>query len=71
MDYFVRAEALEEIEFQESFPPILTARGVQDLLCVSKNKLYELLGTGELKGFRVGRDWRIQREEVFKYIKNH
>jgi excisionase family DNA binding protein len=71
MDYFVKAEDLEEIEFQENYPPILTARGVQDLLCIGKNKLYELLGSGELKGFRIGRDWRIQRESVFTYINSH
>lgn len=68
MDYYVKAEDLEEIEFQENYPPILTARGVQSLLGIGKNKTYELLGSGDLKGFRVRRDWRITRESIYKYI---
>jgi excisionase family DNA binding protein len=71
LDYYVRAEDLEELEYQESFPPVLTSRGVQNLLCIGKNKLYELLGTGELKGFRIGRDWRVKRESIFEYIGSH
>ena len=62
MDYYVKTEDLEELEFQESYPPVMTAKDVQGLLYIGKNKLYELLGTGELKGFRVGRGWRVTRE---------
>lgn len=71
MDIFVRADDIEQLEFLENNPPILTARGVQSLLCIGKNKLYELLSTGELKGFRIGRDWRVKRESVYEYIGSH
>lgn len=71
MDYYVKTEDLEEIEFQENYPPILTARDVQSLLGIGKNKTYELLGNGDLKGFRIGRDWRITRESVYEYINKH
>ena len=71
MEYYVKAEDLEQIEYEENYPPILTARGVQELLCIGKNKLYELLSSGELKGFRIGRDWRVQRDAVFDFIKRH
>lgn len=71
MDYFVRAEDLEEIEFQEEYPPIMTAKSVQYMFGIGKNKIYELLGNGDLKGFRIGRDWRITRESVYEYINKH
>lgn len=71
MEYYVKADDLEQIEYQESYPPILTTRDVQNLLCIGKNKLYELLGSNELKGFRVGRDWRVTRESVYKFIEKH
>lgn len=71
MEYYVKTEDLEELEFQDNFPPIMTVRDVQNLLCIGKNKLYELLGSGTLKGFHIGRDWRVTREAVYEFISTH
>lgn len=71
MDYYVKTDDLEELEFQEAYPPILTAKDVQKLLYIGKNKLYELLDSGELKGFRIGKNWRIQRKSVYNFICKH
>ena len=52
------------------FEDILTVEDVCDILMVGRNRVYELLSTGELKGFRIGkRSWRIPKERVEEYIK--
>ena len=48
-----------EIELQERLPVVLTAREAMEILGVGKNTIYRLLDSGALKGFRVGRSWRI------------
>ena len=37
-------------------------------LLVGKNAVYSILRSGELKGFRVGRNWKIPRKAVEEYI---
>ncbi len=41
---------------------------VAEALCIGKNRVYELLGNGTLKGFRIGRVWKIPRTAVQEYI---
>lgn len=57
-------ENLDEREFISEY---LTPREVMDLLYIGKNTLYKLLGSGELKGFRIGRQWRVAKYELKKY----
>lgn len=52
---------LESLEDQAPISEYLTPREVMDLLYIGKNTLYKLLNSGELKGFRVGRQWRITK----------
>lgn len=47
---------------------ILTTDEVMELLNIGKNAMYKLLASGELKAFRVGRNWKIPRKEVDAYI---
>ena len=35
---------------------ILTPEDVMEELCIGRNAIYKLLDSGELKGFRVGRN---------------
>jgi excisionase family DNA binding protein len=68
MQFFVREEDLEELEIRESIPQIMTTREVQRLLGIGKNSMYKLLATKQLKGFRIGRDWRVSRSSVMEFI---
>ena len=50
---------------------ILTVRNISDILQVSRWKVYQLLRTDELVGFRVGRQWRVTPEAFTDYIKGN
>lgn len=57
----------ENLDEREPISEYLTPREVMDLLYIGKNTLYKLLGSGELKGFRIGRQWRVAKQELKKY----
>lgn len=56
-----------ELDEREPISEYLTPREVMDLLYIGKNTLYKLLNSGELKGFRIGRQWRVERSELRNY----
>ena len=48
---------------------VLCVHDVCEILMVGRNRVYELLSTGELKGFRVGKsNWRIPKRSLEVYI---
>lgn len=56
-----RTEALERYT-------VLTPADVMDILNIGKNAVYELLNSGQLKGFRIGKSWRISAEELERFM---
>lgn len=51
---------------------VLTPLDVMDILCIGKNSAYALLNSGKLRGFRVGRSWRISTEALEEFmLSNH
>ncbi len=52
----------------EQYQDIMTIYDVAETLCVGKNRVYELLEKKELKGFRIGRVWKIPKEALKEYI---
>ncbi|EOS36364.1 MAG: helix-turn-helix domain-containing protein [Lachnospiraceae bacterium] len=52
----------------EQYQDIMTTYEVTEALCIGKNRVYELLGNGILKGFRIGNIWKIPKEAVIEYI---
>ena len=47
---------------------VLTPKDLMDILGIGKNAAYELLNSGQLKGFRVGRSWRVSAEALEKFM---
>ncbi len=45
-------------------PPELAA-----YLGIGKNRAYDLLKQGTIKGFRIGSTWKVSREAVDQYIR--
>ena len=47
---------------------ILTVEELMELLYIGKNTAYQLLQSGEIRAFRIGRVWKIPKEAVSEYI---
>ena len=62
--YQDRLEAYKE----EHLPVVLPPAEAMDILSVGKNTMYRLLKSGELKGFRVGRSWRVPESSIEKLM---
>ena len=52
----------------EQYPDIMSVFDVSDALFIGKNRTYELLETGVLKGFRIGHIWKIPRKSLEEYV---
>ena len=48
---------------------ILTVPELADYLNIGRNRAYELLRNGTIKGFRIGCTWKVSKEAVNAYIK--
>ena len=55
----------------DDYSDILTCEEVREILYTGKNTLYTLLSTGKLRGFRVGKKWRITKLALYEYIKGN
>ena len=49
---------------------ILTPRDIMDILGIGKNAAYHLLNSGQLRGFRVGRSWRVKADALEEFMEN-
>jgi len=43
---------------------LITVEELCEELIIGKNTAYKLLTSGKIKGFRIGRIWKIPRERV-------
>lgn len=57
-------------EKENSILTVLSVSEVAEYLGVGKNRIYELLNAGTLKGFRMGSTWKISRMALENYILN-
>lgn len=47
---------------------IMAVEELMELLHIGKSTVYQLLDSGEIKAFRIGRKWKIPKEAVYEYI---
>ena len=52
----------------EKYDDVLTVTDVAEILFVGRNTIYDLLNAGHLKGFRIGRSWRVPKSNLEEYI---
>lgn len=58
----------QNIEYErEEINEFLTPQEVMSLLYIGKNSFYRLVNSGELPAFRIGKLWRVRREDVIKF----
>ncbi len=48
---------------------LITVEELCDELMIGRNAAYNLLASRQIKGFRIGRIWKIPRESISRYIK--
>lgn len=53
----------------KEYEDIMTISEVMEALHIGKNRVYAMLADGTLKGFRMGRPWKIPRESVEEYVR--
>lgn len=63
----------DTIFYTESLKDNMTLLNVEEaasLLMVGKNRIYELLNQGKLKGMRIGKStWRIPKLSIYQFIR--
>ncbi|SHE56332.1 helix-turn-helix domain-containing protein [Schwartzia succinivorans] len=47
---------------------LITVEEACEELMAGRNTIYSLLSSGKLKGFKIGRVWKIPRESLKQYI---
>lgn len=47
---------------------ILTLKELQQLLHKGKNTALRLVQSGDIEAFRVGKQWRVMKESVARYV---
>lgn len=53
----------------EEYPDVLNTTEVMQILDITKNTLYELIHSGELPAFRIGKKkWRVNKDSLIKYL---
>lgn len=54
-------------EFLESEYDFLTPKEVMNQLCIGKNTFYRLVNSGELPAFRIGKLWRVRKDQLLTF----
>jgi excisionase family DNA binding protein len=49
---------------------IVTAKEVGQYLKLTGSTIYKLASTGEIPGFKVGKSWRFDMDEIIRVINN-
>lgn len=53
----------------DNLPDIVTVKQLAEFLQISEITIKRALKSNNLKGFKVGRDWRIEKESVIEWVK--
>lgn len=53
----------------DQYNDVLTIEEVCGILMIGRNRAYEILKNGALKGFQMGRIWKIPKIAVIEYLR--
>ena len=53
----------------ENLPDIMTIKELADFLKINDKTIFRAIKRGDLKAFKAGRDWRIEKESVMNWVK--
>lgn len=52
----------------ENFDDILTVEEVSEALKIGTSQAYKIIRTGQLHGYKEGKDWKIPKKCLIQYI---
>lgn len=55
---------------EQGYPEILTLKQCQKILQIGKNLMLFLVHNEEIPAFRVGKQWRIRKSDLERYIED-
>lgn len=61
-------ENAKQIIEKTGVPDILSVRQVREILGIGRVSVYQLIETGEITAFRMGRTYYIQKQSVQQYL---
>ena len=50
------------------YPDVLTVKEAREILRIGMNNMYHILQSGELRSIKIGRIYKIKKENVIEYI---
>ncbi len=53
----------------ELYDDILTITDVAEILKIGTTQAYKIVRSGQLKGFKEGKDWKIPKSSLAEYVK--
>lgn len=54
----------------ENYETILVPEECAEILRIGMNEIYRLLNRKELNGYKVGKTWRIPKQNLIQYIQS-
>ena len=54
---------------ENEYTDLITVDELCEELMIGRNAAYSLLASNQIKGFRIGRIWKIPRESIQRYIR--
>lgn len=55
----------------DNLPDVVTLSQLAEFVKFSKNTIYRAIKEEKLEAFKIGRDWRIEKSAVLKWIKRN
>lgn len=52
----------------DSYDDILTVEEVAEILKIGMTQAYKIIRTGQLKGYKEGKDWKIPKQALRQYV---
>ena len=56
---------------EHGYPEILTLKQCQETLQIGKNLMLFLVHNEEIPAFRVGKQWRIRKSDLERFMEEH
>ena len=61
---------MRRLPMLDNYDTILVPDEVCEILRIGQNEIYKMLKEGTIQGYKVGKTWRIPKENVLHYIRS-